>query len=460
MLNRPLTVLSSLLLQFPPILWVQAATVAPSPKPALAEKVDALAAEHLAKPGGVGLSIAVAQRGKLLLSKGYGMADAEFDVPADEETMFRIGSVTKQFTAALVMRLVEQNKLALGDSLSKYVPEFPLQGHQVTIEQLLQHTSGIKSYTEVTEAWMKAWPLELSHAELLALVQDAPFDFEPGSNWRYSNTGYYLLGMVIEKVAGKSYAEVLQAELFAPLHLARTRYDSNRDLIKNRAQGYALDGERLVNDQILGMSQPGAAGGIVSTAGDLVRWQMALTSGTVVKPESFERMRTSTVLPNGHDASYGFGLKILEWAGRQRVEHGGGIFGFNSILLWIPGDDLHVAVISNGESVSSEAIAEAIANVALGIERQVVQDEPIPADLIQRLSGDYVFAGIGMDSRIFEREGKLLLQASGQEAFRLLWQGGLEFRAEFDTEVRLVFAADGRSIVLHQGGRKADGVRK
>jgi CubicO group peptidase (beta-lactamase class C family) len=460
MKNVPLVVLLSLGLQVSPVLCAGSEPRAQAPQPALEARIDALAAERLAQPGGVGLSIAIAQHGKILLAKGYGRADAEFDVPANDQTMFRIGSVTKQFTAALVMRLVERKELALADELAKYVPEFPLEGRTVTIEQLLQHTSGIKSYTEVTEAWKKVWPQELTPAELLALVAAAPFDFEPGSNWSYSNTGYYLLGMVIEKVTGKSYAEVLQTELFAPLGLARTRYDSNRDLIPNRAQGYALDGDRLVNDPLFGMSQPGAAGGILSTASDLVRWQMALSAGKVVQPESFARMCTPTVLPNGHDTSYGFGLRMDEWNEKPRLQHGGGIFGFNSMLFWLPGEDLHVAVISNGEALSSAKLADAIAYAALGIERASVKDEPIPADLIDFLSGDYSFAGIAMNARIFEREGKLMLQASGQGAFRLLWQGKLEFRAEFDTEVRLVFADDGESLVLHQGGGKAEGVRK
>ena len=460
MKNRPLAVLLRLFLPFTLLLCSQAGPGAQSSEPALALRIDALAAERLAQPGGVGLSVAVAQHGKILLAKGYGRADAEFDVPANEQTMFRIGSVTKQFTAALVMRLVEQEKLALDHELAKHVPDFPLQGRKVTIEQLLQHTSGIKSYTDIGEAWKRVWPLELTHAELLALVEGAPFDFEPGSDWRYNNTGYYLLGMVIEKVAGRSYAEHLQAELCAPLGLARTRYDSNRELITNRAQGYTLDGEQLVNDQMIGMAQPGAAGGILSTAGDLVRWQMALTSGKVVRPESFSKMCTPTVLPNGHDTRYGFGLKMDELADRPRVCHGGGIFGFNSMLFWLPGEDLHVAVISNGEPLESAELADAIAYAVLGIEPPTVKDEPIPAELIARTSGDYVFASIGMEARVFEREGRLMVQASGQDAFRILWQGGSEFRAEFDTDVRLVFAADGGSLVLHQGGRQADGVRK
>ena len=463
MQHRPFAALPSALLAL--ALCAAVAPGAQSPPaaaldPALAAKIDALAAERLSAPGAAGLSVAVAQRGKLLHAKGYGSADLELDAPANEATMFRIGSVTKQFTAAIVMRLVERKELALDDELSKYVPEFPLQGRRVTIRQLLTHTSGIKSYTELTDAWRKVWPLELTHAELLALVEGKPFDFEPGADFRYSNTGYYLLGMVIEKVTGASYAEALEKELCGPLGLVRTRYDSNRDLIKNRAQGYAFDEGRLVNDQPLGMAQPGAAGGIVSTAGDLVRWQMALTSGKVVSPESFRRMRTSTALPNGHDPCYGFGLRVGEWNQKPRIEHGGGIFGFNSILLWLPDEDFHVAVISNGEELRSEELADAITYALLGLERPAVKDDPIPADLLARASGDYSFAGIGLEAKVFEREGKLCLQASGQDSFRLLWQGGQEFRAEFDPDVRVVFAADWKSVVIHQNGGKALGVRK
>lgn len=458
--HRRLAALLALFLLSAPMPGARAETPEQAAQSALAGKVDALAAEHLAQPGAVGFSIAVAQHGKVLLSKGYGKADLEFDVPADEQTMFRVGSVTKQFTAAIVMRLVERGKLALDDELAKHVPEFPLQGRKVTILQLLQHTSGIKDYTEVGDECRKLWPLELSHGELLALIQDAPFDFEPGSDWRYDNSGYYLLGMVIEKVTGQSYAEALQSELCVPLGLARTRYDSNRELIRNRAQGYAFEGGTLSNDQMIGMAQPGAGGGIVSTAGDLVRWQMALASGRVVKPESYARMCATAVLPDGRETGYGFGLFVDEWAGRPRMQHSGDIFGFNAMLVFLPGDDLHVAVISNGETISSIQLVDAIGYAALGIERPKVKDDPIPADRIALWSGDYAFAAIGLDAKAFEREGKFLFQAAGQSAFRLQWQGGAEFRASFDEDVRLVFAADGKSVALHQNGARYDGLRR
>jgi D-alanyl-D-alanine carboxypeptidase len=418
----------------------------------LEARVDAIAAEFLKKPGAVGLSIGVARKGEVLLEKGYGLADAEFDVPADGETMFRIGSVTKQFTSAAILLQIEQGHMKLDDTLEKLVPEFPTPGHTVTLRQLLNHTSGIPSYTDIGDAWEAKWPLELKHEELLALVKDKPFDFEPGSDWRYNNTGYYLLGMALEKASGKSYAVHVKKTLFEPLGLKRTRYDSNSELIKNRAQGYTLVLGRLVNDQPLGVAQPGAAGGLISTGGDLVRWQMALTSGRVVKPESYALMTTPTVLPNGKDTGYGFGLMIDTFEGKKRIQHGGGIFGFNSMLLWLPGDDVHVAVISNGEPLSSGKVANDVTYAALGIEKPKVKDEPTTPALRQKFAGNYRIEDLKLDTKVFEEGDRLRVQATGQKAFGLKWQGANSFRADFDTDVELEFAADSSSFTLHQGG--------
>lgn len=471
MTPRPLPCLLAFLLvaataRVAPSQTAQASAPAPAAVSALEASVEALAARHLAKPGSAGLSIAIARHGEVVLARGYGFADMEFDVKADENTLFRIGSVTKQFTSALVMRMVEQKKLALDDDLSQYVPDFPLQGHKVTIRQLLNHTSGIPSYTDIGEEWEKKWPLELTDEELLALVKDKPFDFEPGAQWAYNNTGYYLLGMVLEKVSGKSYEKLIANEICKPLKLDRTRTDSNVDLIKNRAQGYAYRkspfGGKLVNDQVLGTSQPGAAGMLLSTARELVQWQIAFTSGKVVSPESFALMRTHTIPGDGQDSAYGFGLMLNEYEGRERVQHGGGIFGFNSMLAWYPADDLHIAVISNGEPVSSSAIADELVWIALGIERPPVKDEPIPAERLTLLAGTYVVAALGVDTDVTTADGKLYAQAKapGQGKFRLQWQGGDEFRADFDRNVVVRFAADGQSFKLFQGGGVFEGRRK
>lgn len=434
----------------------------------LQSQVDAIAAEALKKPGGVGLSIGVSRGSNVVVAKGYGLADAEFDVPADKDTMFRIGSVTKQFTAAAIMTLLEQGKISLEDDTSKFLPDYPMQGHHVTIRHLLTHTSGIVSYTDVGEEWQKLMPLELSHEELLALVKDKPFEFEPGTKWAYNNTAYYMLGMIIENISGKSYAEFMQDEFFTPMNLDRTRYDVSRDLIKNRAQGYSLRKGELANDAPLGMSQPGAAGALLSTGEDLVRWSKALSSGNVVSADSFKQMITPVTLPDGTNTEYGFGLMIGEMDGVEVVQHGGGIHGFNSMLIWVPEQDLHVAVISNGEALDSGKVASAIMLAALGIEKAPVKDEPIDAELLARIAGTYVFNEMPMDVKVWAEDGKAMVQAQadGQSAFRILYQGadaspdGQEFRADFDPDARLLFAGDGTSFTLWQHGMKLTATRK
>jgi D-alanyl-D-alanine carboxypeptidase len=432
---------------------------APPSDSEILSKVDAIAADYMQRPGAVGLSIGVARKGEIIVAKAYGLADAEFDVPADKDTMFRIGSVTKQFTAAAIMRFVEQGKLSLDDELSKFLPDFPLQDNTVTIRQLLNHTSGIPSYTSLGEEWAKLQPLELTHDEMLALVKDKPFDFKPGEQWSYNNTAYYMLGIIIEKVSGVTYAQHMQDAFFTPMGLERTRYDVSRTLIKNRAQGYTLHDGELVNDAPLGMSQPYAAGSLLSTGEELVEWSMALTTGKVVTPESFTLMTTVTILPppNGESTHYGFGLQLDEWESRTCIRHGGGIHGFNSMLMWLPDEDVHIAVISNGEPVKSGRIANAIAQEVLGIEKVAAKDEPITPEVMQRIVGNYKLEE--MDVRIWEEEGKAMLQASaeGQLAFAIQWQGedvsdGNEFRASFDQEVKMIFADDGKSFTLYQGG--------
>jgi len=241
-------------------------------------RVDALMRAAVEEEGAVGLSLGVALGGELVLSAGYGIAELEHGAAVGPGTLFRIGSITKQFSAAAICKLAESGKLYVDDPLSQYVPEFEVKQQGITLRHLLTHTSGIFNYTDLGPAWERTIALDLSHAELLELVSGKPLDFEPGFAYRYSNTGYYLLGMVIERASGKPYARFLQEELFGPLGLERTRYGSNGDLILDRAQGYRYLGDgRFGNDDLISMSQPFAAGSLLSTGGELVRWTLALT---------------------------------------------------------------------------------------------------------------------------------------------------------------------------------------
>lgn len=435
---------------FPALLALAFVAALPAQSSNIEQKVDAAVAESLNRPGAVGLSVGVAWK-DAQVAKGYGIADAEFDGRANAATMFRIGSITKQFTAALVMKQIEAGKVALDDPLQKHVPDFPTGGRPVTVRQLLDHTSGIPSYTELGSAWIEKQPLELTHGELLGLVTGKPLDFEPGTDWHYTNTGYYLLGVLLEKVTGKSYAQLVVDDIATPCGLSRTRYDSNVDLIKNRAQGYEFRNGMLSNDEPLGTSQPGAAGALLSTGADLVRWSQALVAGKVVSKDSYSRMTTATVLPGGRNTQYGFGLARDQFVGQERIHHGGGINGFNSFLFWLPEKAFHVAVISNGH-VDAKSVAEDIAMAVLGLEREKAKDESTTAKQRARLVGSYRIDEIGMNLRVTEKDGKLIVQADGQPAFPVLWQGGEEFRASFDHSVRLVWNADGKAFELHQGG--------
>ena len=421
---------------------------------AVAAKVDAIAANYLSKPGAAGLSIAIARGDEIIVSNGYGLADVEFDVPADAETSFRIGSVTKQFTAALIMKLVEEGKLSLDDTLAKLVPEFHDYGDAVTLRQLLNHTSGIKSYTDLGPEWWKTSCAEVTDQEMIDEVKDHPLQFTPGEKWEYNNTAYYLLGMIIEKNYGQSYADMLKKEIFEPLKMERSRYDSNSAIIKNRARGYTIEGGQLVNAAPLGMSAPGAAGGIIATAHDLVVWQIALVNGKVVSPASYKQMTTPTVLPDGTRTDYGFGLSIGTFEDHPTIDHGGGINGFNSMLAWHPDDQLHIAVISSGEPISSGKIARELYFAATGREKAQPKQLPLAAADIARFAGDYRLAAIKLDAKIFEKDGKLFTQATGQDAFEIWWQGGGEFRASFDPDVKIIFneGDPAPGFTLHQGG--------
>ncbi len=340
-----------------------------SPKPAdytaIREQVQAVIDKTLARPEAVGLSVAVARGGIVIVEQGAGIADLEHGVPADVNTLFRIGSLTKMFTAAAVLRLAERGKLSPEDDIRTRLPGAPTQGRAVTIRQMLTHTSGIPNIISQPE-FKRSVAREMAADELVAIVRGAPFEFEPGARWKYSNTNYLLFGPMIEAVDGRPYAQFLQQEFFGPLGLAHTRYESDREIIKHRAQGYDFDPRAgLLNDALIAMSNAGAGGGLLSTAGDLLRWSMALTSGRAVQPATYREMVDSAVPTGIPGMSYGFGLAVFNQNGRTRLSHFGAINGFTAVLSWYPEEDLHIAVISNSTAVASDPLEIAIAAAIL-----------------------------------------------------------------------------------------------
>lgn len=427
---------------------------------------DSLARARSADQTSPGFSVAVARDGEVILARGYGLADVELDVAASPATVYRIGSLTKQFTAAAIMRLVEAGELALDDPITDFLPDYPTQGHTVTVRHLLNHTSGIVSYTGLHESrWERDYRMDLSHDELIEIFAGLPYDFEPGAEYRYNNSAYYLLGVIIEAVTGAPFPEYVERELFRPLGLDDTYYCDVRRIIPDRAEGYEYDDDTLVNAPFLSMNVPGAAGALCSTVGDLIDWTRLLHTGGVVSAGSLRQMTTPTPLASGDTAPYGFGLALDELEGHRKIAHGGGIQGFTSYLSHYPDDALTVAVLTNAGSGGPGQVEEILARTALGLELPSVVDLPLDADDSARYEGTYLLS-LGeqtLELRVFVDDGRLMAQAEGQGANRLRYQGDHEFVPTFDDNVRLVFTVEnGRaaSVTLHQGGAVVTGERQ
>jgi CubicO group peptidase (beta-lactamase class C family) len=334
--------------------------------------------------------VVVVKDGQPVYRAAVGMASLELGVPLRPESVLRIGSVTKQFTSAAVMMLVEQGKLALQDDLTKFFPDYPTHGNHITVEHLLTHTSGIKSYTGLP-GWRGAWGRDFSTTGLIDFFKNEPMDFEPGEKYAYNNSAYFLLGVVIEKVSGTTYADFVGKNIFTPLGMTRTRYGDTGPLVEGRAQGYAREGSAYTNAPYLSMSQPGAAGGLVSTVDDLAKWDAAVSAGKLLTPASWQRIFTPYRLKNGKSTGYGFGWQIGSFEGRPVYEHGGGIHGFSAYVARLPEDHVYVAVLSNCSSTNTAGLARKLAALAAG---KPLVDPPavaLPPSALAEYAGVYQF---------------------------------------------------------------------
>jgi D-alanyl-D-alanine carboxypeptidase len=391
--SRPALLVSLALTALPALAPAQTASRSRVSRETIARVTDSLANAAIRNGPVAAFSIAVLRGRDTVVMKGYGLADIENDVPATAETVHRIGSVTKQFTSVAIMQLVEEGKIGLDDDITKYLTGYPTHGRKVLVRHLLNHTSGIPSYTDVGPAFGRRIRMDLPHDSLLAIVRDDSLQFDPGANFYYNNTGYYMLGMIIERVTGKPYGEYLREKLFAPHGLAGTMYCGVGPIIRKRAHGYGRGPNGLVNADYISMNLPYAAGSLCSTVGDLAKWTQLLHSGKLVKQSSFAAMTTPVKLTSGRPMGYGFGLQIDTLGSHRVIHHGGGINGFISELAYYPDDSLTVVVLANTAPAPSEQIAENIARSAFGMPLRGAperpSDLPITADERTRLAGNY-----------------------------------------------------------------------
>lgn len=316
-------------------------------------------------PGGVFM---VAQQGKIIYEKAFGKANLELEVDLSTESVFQLGSMTKQFTAIAVLMLEEQGKLNVIDPVSKYIPDYP-GGDKITIHHLLTHTSGIKDFTKmksISEIAQK----EMTAKMLVDFFKNEAMDFAPGEKFVYNNSGYVLLGYLIEVVSGESYEDFIQKYIFDKTGMTHSFYASDRRLIPKRAYGYHKKESAYVNKTSINFSVPFSSGSLMSTTGDLLRWQNALNKNTLLSAEKSKKAFSTYKLNSGEAFTYGYGWHLKEINGIPSREHGGSIFGFKTMAVYIPGEDIYVVGLSNCDCNSPTKLTGDIAKLALEMLRK------------------------------------------------------------------------------------------
>jgi CubicO group peptidase (beta-lactamase class C family) len=315
------------------------------------------------KPNETGATVLVSRNGQVIYEKAFGMANLELNIPMQPDNVFRIASITKQFTAVAILQLMEQGKLNLQDEITRFIPDYPTQGNKITIEHLLTHTSGLPNNTDMPDHMGR---VDVTTTEMIDHFKNLPLKFAPGTNWSYSNNGYFLLGYIIEKASGITYAEYLDEHFFKPLEMTHSLYASDTKIIANRADGYNQSDNGHENAQTLSMTHPFAAGAIQSTVGDLFKWHQAVRSYKLIKKETLDKAVTRYKLADGKETAYGYGWRLGNVYEYPSVWHAGLINGFMTIETYLPKEDVFVAIFTNCECNSPVDTASKLAALAAG----------------------------------------------------------------------------------------------
>ncbi len=395
-----------------------------------------------------GAAVLAMRDGRVLLREGYGMADLEWDIPVEPDMAFRLGSVTKQFTAAGILMLAQDGKLSLEDPLGKFLPDYPVSGRAVTIEQLLTHTSGIRSYTSIP-GWQSRMRQDVTVQELIDLFKNQPMEFEPGAKWRYNNSGYVLLGAIIEEVSGLSYGDFIRRRIFEPLGMKHSYYGENAAIIPRRVPGYERNLGAYVNAPFLSMTQPYSAGALVSSVDDLELWDAALYDEKILDRQSIERMFRPYTLKNGTSTGYGCGWMIGEYEGLRTMEHGGGVNGFQSYVLRMPDRRVYVAILSN--NASSELLPGMVAKRMAGllIDKPLKDLSPIELSVekLEEYVGTYRIDHT-TTREVFRVGSRLFTQRNGSPRFEIFPVSESEFFYVGSFE-KLTFVRDEAGRITH-----------
>jgi len=414
-------------------------------------KIDSLVSAY-AKMQQFNGSVLVARDGKLLINKGYGYLNVADRVPNTEESIFQLGSITKQFTAAVILKLQEEKKLDVTDKISKYFPAFP-KGDSITIQQLLTHTSGISNYTNDPSFMANEITRHKSMEEMMALFKDKPLDFSPGTGWNYSNSGYSMLGYIIEKASGMSYTAAVRKYIFTPLHMTHSGFDFAGLQDANKTTGYfKVDKTNAVPAPIVDSTVSFSAGAIYSTTGDLYLWHQALEQNKILSKAQQERAYT----PVKNNYGYGWGIDSIN--GKRRVGHGGGIHGFVTNESRVPEDDIDIVLLSNASDRSLEKITQSIYAILYDKPYELPKEKAIiklPAETLQQYVGEYE---IRPDLHVVftVKDGQLSALPTNQEE-KIIYAEKVDFFFQTDEDIQVEFTRDSSKkvdgFILHQGGR-------
>jgi CubicO group peptidase (beta-lactamase class C family) len=414
-------------------------------------RMDQVVQSYVSKKQFMG-TVLVARGDQVVFSKGYGSANLEWAIPNTPQTKFRLGSVTKQFTAASILLLEERGKLKTDDPVKKYLPDAPAGWDKMTIFHVLTHTAGIPNFTSFPD-YRTSEPFATTPDKLVARFRDKTLEFEPGEKWNYSNSGYVLLGFLIERISGQSYEKFVQENIFRPLGMKDSGYDSNSAVILNRAAGYAPGPNGPENAGFIHMTIPFSAGALYSTTEDLLRWEQGLFGGKLLSADSLAKMTT----PFKND--YAFGLGVHTVTGRKVIEHNGGIEGFNTDLAYYPEDKLTVAVLANLNGPAPEQIAASLAALAHG-ETVTLQSERKEITLDPKILTRYVGAyqmGPGAVMLITLDNNQLISQLTNQAPIPIFPQSETMFFPKV-VDAQLEFSGSdaqqrATQLTLHQNGR-------
>ena len=404
--------------------------LAQSRDPALSASLDSLVRAEVARARVPGVAVLVERGGDRLLDRGYGVSDLTTRTPVTAQTVFPIGSITKQFTAAVVMQQVVSGKLSLDSTIANVFPDVRLD-HRITIRHMLNHTSGLPRYEQLIPNVIAFAQQNIRPDTVLHYIAGKETAIEPGSRWAYINTGYHLLGLMLERRAGLPYFELLQRDVLRPLGLRATRACAAEAM---PARGYELE-EKPEAVPLLKPALPYAAGGLCSTTGDLAIWLRALTSGRVIPADAFATMSAPTMTSSGSRESYGFGLLLGELSGKEWIAHGGSLPGYDSFVARYPAEDVTIVILANGRPFDSEGLQKRLARRVLGIPEPRVVDLPISPTDRAAYVGTYD-AGVAQ-VRIVADGQRLKLQGPGD--FALLHQGNRLFVAREDPDLKVQF---------------------